>query len=43
MQCGNPANRSQRIVAESGRILVGAKDAYEARCRNCFEPASPTS
>ena len=33
MVCGNPADRSQRIVRSSGRVLVGAVDAYEARCR----------
>lgn len=36
--CGNPADRTQRIAAGSERVLVGAKDAYEARCRKCFEP-----
>jgi thymidine kinase len=36
--CGNPADRTQRITAGRERVLVGAKEAYEARCRNCFEP-----
>jgi thymidine kinase len=37
-RCGEPANRSQRIQRGDGeRILVGAADAYEARCRACFE------
>ncbi|UCF78642.1 MAG: thymidine kinase [Candidatus Eiseniibacteriota bacterium] len=36
--CGNPANRTQRKVASAERIVVGAFDVYEARCRNCFEP-----
>lgn len=36
--CGNPADRTQRITRSSERVLVGAKDFYEARCRNCFEP-----
>lgn len=36
--CGNPADRTQRIGAASERVLVGAKDAYEARCRRCFHP-----
>ena len=42
--CGNPAHRSQRLVGESRRILVGARGAYEARCRGCFRPDgdSPT-
>ncbi|MCB9786947.1 MAG: thymidine kinase [Deltaproteobacteria bacterium] len=37
-RCGAPANRSQRLVGDNGRVLVGASDAYEARCRRCFEP-----
>lgn len=31
--CGAPANRTQRITQSSEKILVGAKDHYEARCR----------
>jgi thymidine kinase len=48
MVCGGPASRSQRIAppVEAGaakvntdeKILVGAKDFYEARCRFCHEP-----
>jgi thymidine kinase len=38
MVCGNPADRTQRIGASSERVLVGAKDAYEARCRSCYVP-----
>ena len=34
--CGNPADRTQRTTAAQQRVLVGAKDAYEARCRRCF-------
>jgi len=37
LKCGNPANRTQRIVHSSEQILVGSTDAYEARCRNCHE------
>lgn len=36
--CGNPADRTQRTIASSERVVVGAKDSYEARCRKCFEP-----
>jgi thymidine kinase len=36
--CGNPADRTQRTSTASDRVLVGAKDSYEARCRSCFEP-----
>lgn len=38
MRCGNPANYTQRLVPGGDRILVGADEAYEARCRRCFEP-----
>ena len=37
--CGNPANHTQRLVASSDRVLVGASGLYEARCRHCFDPA----
>jgi thymidine kinase len=39
--CGNPANRSQRKVAADARVVVGAHDLYEARCRRCFRPEEP--
>jgi thymidine kinase len=37
--CGEPANHTQRLVASSDRVLVGASGLYEARCRHCFDPA----
>lgn len=42
--CGSPANHTQRLVASSERVLVGATGTYEARCRACFDPrlAGPT-
>jgi len=36
--CGDPANHTQRLVASSDRVLVGASGMYEARCRHCFDP-----
>lgn len=36
--CGAPANHSQRIVPGEDRVLLGATEAYEPRCRHCFEP-----
>ena len=36
--CGNPADRSQRLVEGGGRVVVGATDAYEARCRLHWSP-----
>ena len=38
VRCGAPANRTQRLVESSDRLLVGETGAYEARCRLCFEP-----
>ena len=38
VRCGQPANYSQRIVPLEGQVVVGAADAYEARCRRCFVP-----
>ena len=35
--CGNPADRTQRITKQQERVVVGAKDVYEARCRRCFQ------
>lgn len=43
IKCGNPANRTQRLVngkpakATEPTILVGASESYEARCRRCHE------
>lgn len=33
--CGNPADKTQRKVVSAERVLVGASDSYEARCRKC--------
>jgi thymidine kinase len=38
MRCGGPANHTQRLVASTDRVVVGGAEAYEARCRKCFEP-----
>jgi thymidine kinase len=45
VRCGQPANYSQRTVEVEGQVVVGASDAYEARCRRCFVPHAdaPTS
>ncbi len=34
--CGNPANHTYRKTGEKDKVVVGAADIYEARCRNCF-------
>jgi thymidine kinase len=36
--CGNPADRTQRKSNQHERVIVGAKDLYEARCRSCHKP-----
>ncbi len=45
VRCGQTANYSQRTVEVEGQVVVGAADAYEARCRRCFVPHAdaPTS
>ncbi len=36
--CGNPANYTYRKNQSTDKVVVGAGDIYEARCRNCFIP-----
>ncbi len=38
MTCGDPANFTQRLTRATDRIVVGAAETYEARCRRHFEP-----
>jgi thymidine kinase len=38
MKCGSPAAYTQRLIASKERVVVGAAEAYEARCRGCFDP-----
>ncbi len=38
MVCGAPANHSQRLVTTPDRLLLGAAEAYEPRCRAHFQP-----
>jgi len=35
VNCGNPADRTQRKTADQDRVVVGAGNIYEARCRKC--------
>ncbi len=37
MRCGEPAHYSQRIVRGDEQVLVGDTEAYEPRCRSCYE------
>ncbi|MCG8456672.1 MAG: thymidine kinase [Holophagales bacterium] len=36
VQCGEPAQFSQRIAGGQEQVLVGDTESYEARCRRCF-------
>src|SRR5882762_5078818 len=36
VKCGNIANYSYRKVPSKGQLLLGEKDQYEPRCRNCY-------
>ncbi|KKX49458.1 MULTISPECIES: thymidine kinase [Sphingobacterium] len=36
MQCGAPANYSFRTSTDTKTVLLGEKEAYEARCRRCY-------
>lgn len=33
--CGNPADKTQRKTHSAERVIVGASEIYEARCRKC--------
>ncbi len=43
MQCGAPANRTQRLTGSTDRVVVGGAQDYEARCRRCFQPGPSRS
>ena len=36
MQCGNIASYSYRKVQNDSQVLLGEKNEYEPRCRNCY-------
>lgn len=35
VKCGNIANISYRKTAQTGQVVLGEKDVYEPRCREC--------
>ena len=41
VRCGSTAHYSQRIAGGGEQVQVGDTDAYEARCRTCYEPYEP--
>jgi thymidine kinase len=42
VRCGAPAQFSQRIAGGGEQLEVGDTEAYEARCRRCYERFDPT-
>jgi thymidine kinase len=38
VRCGAAAHYSQRIAGGAEQVQVGDVEAYEARCRRCFQP-----
>jgi thymidine kinase len=37
-RCGGPGLFTQRVVHSDELVVLGAQDAYEARCRRCYDP-----
>jgi thymidine kinase len=37
-KCGGPGMYTQRIIHSDDLVVLGAQDAYEARCRRCYDP-----
>ena len=37
VRCGGPAHYSQSVAGGTDQVQVGDTDAYEARCRRCYE------
>jgi thymidine kinase len=40
-KCGGPGMYTQRIVHSDDLVVLGAQGAYEARCRQCYDPTEP--
>ena len=41
MKCGDLAAFSFRLSPDKGKVLLGEKESYEARCRKCFFEDQP--
>jgi thymidine kinase len=37
-RCGGPGLFTQRVIQSDELVVLGATDAYEARCRRCYDP-----
>jgi thymidine kinase len=40
VRCGALANHSYRLVESDSKVLLGEKESYEPRCRECFTKGS---
>jgi thymidine kinase len=40
-RCGGAGMYTQRIVQSEDLVVLGTTDAYEARCRMCYDPTEP--
>jgi thymidine kinase len=40
-RCGGPGMFTQRVIESEDLVVLGATDAYEARCRLCYHPEQP--
>jgi thymidine kinase len=38
-RCGGPGMFTQRVIQSDDLVVIGAQDAYESRCRRCYDPA----
>ncbi len=43
VRCGSLANHSYRLVESDVKVLLGEKESYEPRCRECFTKGMETS
>lgn len=41
-RCGGPGMFTQRVIASDDLVVIGATDAYESRCRRCYDPYEPS-
>lgn len=37
-KCGSAGMFTQRVIESEELVVLGAQDAYEARCRRCYDP-----
>ena len=40
-RCGGAGMYTQRVIESDELVVLGAEGAYEARCRQCYEPGEP--